>query len=65
MPRDPQRIGQILQLIGAIWLAHPDLRFGQLIADASIGLEQNIFNYEDTTFEADLRAFAQKYNVKV
>jgi hypothetical protein len=59
--RDPQRIQRLLQLIRRIWEESPDIRLGQLLANASIGLENNIFNYEDDKLEADLRDFIHRY----
>lgn len=33
MPRDPDRIDPIIELLRAEWKANPDLRFGQLVVN--------------------------------
>jgi uncharacterized protein YihD (DUF1040 family) len=34
-PRDPERIGVVIQELAAYWSQHPDLRLGQLVVNAS------------------------------
>lgn len=34
--RDPERIPEILDFLADYWLAHPDLRLGQIIGNAGI-----------------------------
>ena len=36
-PRDPARIGRILQKLGELWSLKPDLRFGQLVRNLPPG----------------------------
>jgi len=43
--RDPNRIPEMMDLIGRIWMKYPDLRLGQLIANA-VG-DQKPFYIED------------------
>lgn len=58
-PRSPDRIERILALIAEIWNDSPDLRLGQLLANASQGMEKRLFYYEDDKLETELLYFKQ------
>lgn len=48
--RDPARIDEILELLGKVWRAEPDLRLGQLIYNVAREREPkliDIFSIED------------------
>ena len=55
--RDPKRIDEILELIGKIWKASPDLRLLQLLSNVT-GLE-NGYYLEDDAFLEQLRAYGR------
>lgn len=58
-PRDENRIGVLLDLLGRVWELYPDMRFGQLIIN--LGLDE--FYKEDDVAIAELRDFLDKeYN---
>lgn len=38
--RDPERIIKVLQEVALFWTAHPDLRLGQIISNASSNLKK-------------------------
>lgn len=42
--RDPARIPVVIEALRAYWLAHPDMRLGQIIANA---VHSNVFYIED------------------
>lgn len=54
--RDPERITQILYLLGDIWNEAPDLRLGQIIFNAGIP-RVDIFYVEDDEVIKKLQAF--------
>lgn len=54
--RDPARIDRILALVREIWIDSPDLRLGQILANAT-GMEKRLFYYEDVQLESDLIVF--------
>lgn len=45
--RDPERIVKVLQEIAVFWLAHPDLRLGQILQMAAKGSDP-FYMEEDT-----------------
>lgn len=55
-PRDENRIGILLDLLGRVWELYPDMRFGQLIIN--LGLDE--FYKEDDVAIAELRDFLDK-----
>lgn len=55
-PRDENRIGILLDLLGRVWERYPDVRFGQLIIN--LGLDE--FYKEDDVAIAELRDFLDK-----
>lgn len=55
-PRDENRIGILLDLLGRVWERYPDMRFGQLIIN--LGLDE--FYKEDDVAIAELRDFLDK-----
>lgn len=57
--RDPDRISRILGTIEKIWRDSPDLRLGQLLANASTNYGRNLFYYEDSKLEDDLNTFVR------
>ena len=52
--RDPARIDRMLRLIREIWFVAPDLRLGQLLANASPEMERGLFFHEDHDLEVGL-----------
>ena len=63
--RDPARIDKILAQIKRIWVAHPDMRLGQLLCNYSgraanrielSDFEANPFFYEDDALLASLES---------
>ena len=55
--RDPARIDEILELLGKVWHAEPDLRLGQLIYNVAREREPkllDIFSIEDGTLRKGL-----------
>lgn len=61
--RDPNRIPRLVKLIGAIWVRHPALTFGQLLEDvwayrAELGWRGGFRLVEDGAWEALLGAWA-------
>lgn len=46
-PRDPSRIPQILHVLKALWVKHPDQRLGQLIMNATRIHDGSLFGLED------------------
>lgn len=56
--RDPARIPKVLEAIRAVWLAHPDLRLGQIIDNAATqpeGGRIDVFYIDDETLLARLQ----------
>lgn len=51
--RDPRRIQPILELLAAYWMANPELRLCQLLANCFPG--RDIYYYEDDVLEAALK----------
>jgi hypothetical protein len=39
MTRDPERIGPMLDLLGALWREHPNLRLGQLVCNVAVAAD--------------------------
>ena len=56
--RDPARIQKILAQIERIWVAHPDMRLGQLLVNftETNKFEEAPFFYEDDKLLADLES---------
>lgn len=52
-PRDPARIGPMLDMLKAYWNTHPDLRLGQIIVNLSGGGDP--FYVEDDQMDGMLR----------
>lgn len=53
--RDPNRIPRIVEKLRALWLAHPDLRLGQIVVNATpSGLDT--FYAEDDKIEEGIDA---------
>lgn len=55
--RDPDRIPEILELLGEIWRLEPDLRLGQLIFNAARIREdgiEDVFSIEDPVLRKGL-----------
>lgn len=59
--RDSDRIKPILQLVGEIWMQHPDLRLGQLLVNAirPTSPVPEVFHAEDDKILDGLRAYAE------
>lgn len=55
--RDPERIDRILTLLEQIWRDGPDLRLGQILANANDRLGERLFYFEDDQLESNLIAF--------
>ena len=48
MPRPPDRIPTVLDRVREIWTLYPDLRLGQLVANAAYSAgTRDVFNVED------------------
>jgi uncharacterized protein YihD (DUF1040 family) len=60
--RDPDRIPEILELLGEIWQLEPDLRLGQLVLNAvrmrSAGIE-DVFSIEDESLRKGLTRYLE------
>ena len=56
-PRDPERIDEILTLVGTVWKAHADLRLGQLLF-ALTPAEKDLFFFEDDVLKVNLQRVA-------
>lgn len=56
-PRDPARIDAVLSQVKAYWKAHPDLRLGQIVVNASSNAtgQMDPFNVEDDILVTGLR----------
>jgi uncharacterized protein YihD (DUF1040 family) len=61
MPRDPQRIDRILNLIAIIWRRSPDLRLSQLLFNFA-DFRGDIFYIEDDKTEEKLKEYL--YTIK-
>ena len=53
-PRDPERIDEILTLVGTVWKANPDLRLGQLLF-ALTPAQKDLFYFEDDVLKVNLQ----------
>ncbi len=60
--RDPDRIPEILDLLGKIWQLEPDLRLGQLVLNTarmrSAGIE-DVFSIEDESLRKGLTRYLE------
>lgn len=54
--RDPKRIARMIEKLRVYWLAHPDLRLGQLIVNCIPAVSGPTFYVEDDIVEAGLTA---------
>lgn len=54
--RDAARIPKMLEALGQLWLENPDLRFGQIMSNASIG-----FYTEDDKALREIQAWQDFY----
>jgi len=52
--RDPARIPEVLEQLGAYWRANPDHRLGQIVENLTPRGE-SVFQVEDTTLLSALR----------
>jgi hypothetical protein len=70
--RDPKRIDAILDVIGRMWKASPNLRLGQLLCSATTSSDDKTrgfslspfeaaFYLEDTALETHLLEFQDRY----
>lgn len=59
IPRDPERIDRVIELLREAWLLQPDFRLTQLVMVVSDKPEDAgaIWHTEDSTMEQKLRAF--------
>lgn len=55
MARSPHRIRPFLAMIEAVWLEHPDMRFGQLLAN--IAGREDTWHWEGSRWYAAAEAF--------
>jgi uncharacterized protein YihD (DUF1040 family) len=67
--RDPKRIDEILNELREVWMANPDLRFGQLVVNVVKPKEPTpeVFYIEDDEFRGRLRFLSteeQKVQIK-
>lgn len=58
MPRDPNRIPEILTLIQKAWTEFPDLRFGQLLMNVTSNRD-NVYYVEDDVLKDDLEEWLE------
>lgn len=58
--RDASRISPFLKELEELWIMNPDLRFGQLIAIISRGLDVDQFNAEDDKWLKALREVSNR-----
>lgn len=61
--RDPERINEILELLGKVWRESPDLRLGQLIVNAARERDPEIvdvFSIEDGSLRKGLVRLGQR-----
>ena len=61
--RDPKRIGQVLDALGAVWMKSPDLRFGQLME--RLFNKKDIFYVEDDDIILHLRDLTRTKTIAV
>ena len=54
--RDPARIDRLVELLRAVWNAHPDWRLGQLIMNVNPNGHSDPFHIPDDQWERALRA---------
>lgn len=64
MPRDPQRIDEILNRIKRLWLCYPDLRLGQLMTNA-VTPDHDLFYVEDEALVAFIEDYQKKLSGRV
>lgn len=57
MSRDPKRIPKVLDALGELWAANPDLRLGQIMDNAAI-----TFYTEDDRALQELKAWREWYD---
>lgn len=65
VPRDPQRIPVILEIVKTVWTRYPDLRFGQLIDNIHFSGKYkyiDLFMVEDDKFLEVIQEFEKKNN---
>jgi uncharacterized protein YihD (DUF1040 family) len=65
--RDPNRIPEILNLLGQVWMINPDLRLGQIVDYAATlaGEKQDDHFYtEDTLIIEGLKIFIEQHNAR-
>ena len=56
-PEDEERINRLLVLVKGIWMENPDLRFGQLLANAFPRGEDLYFKYDEEVIDALLKRY--------
>jgi uncharacterized protein YihD (DUF1040 family) len=56
MPRDPNRIEPILNLISVIWHKHPDFRLGQLLVNMNPS-DTDLFYVEDNLLVEEMLTY--------
>jgi len=61
--RDPNRIYDVLDMVGALWQKNPDMRLGQLLINIS-GLNDihDLFNLEDDKLVVLIKGKAKGWN---
>ena len=60
--RDPERIGDILEVLGDIWARYPDLRFWQLLSIIDWDYKGDFFYLEDNkTYEALVKTYKEGF----
>ena len=57
--RDPERIRPFLETLEKCWMRVPDWRFGQLISNFQLQINQDLFYIEDDTMEKLLKGYCK------
>ena len=60
--RDPKRIPIILSTIRELWLKAPDLRLGQIIENALLSNDTDLFYMEDDTLVSRIKDFIENFS---
>jgi uncharacterized protein YihD (DUF1040 family) len=61
--RDPARIGEVLELLRAVWTLEPDLRLGQLVYNAARIRDpelNDVFSIEDSSLQKGLARYLEQ-----
>jgi hypothetical protein len=57
--RDPERIKPFLETLEKCWMRMPDWRFGQLISNFQLQVNQDLFYIEDDVMEKLLKGYCK------